>query len=1180
MPTTVLPWHSLKTRITLSTLVIFLMSLWALSLYASRMLQADMERLLGEQQAATAAYAASELQGKLDDRIKALELVAQGIDTSLIDNPVALQKFLDQRFVLHKQFNDGVLAYRVDGTAIAESPFSPERIGVNYLDRDYLVGAIKNGKSTIGQPVVGKTKKVPNIVMAAPIRDAQGKVIGALSGVTNLGKPNFLDKITDSRYGKTGGFFIMAPQYRLIVTATDKTRVMETLPPPGAISLLDRRAQGFEGSEIFINPKGVETMTSAKGVPVAGWYVSASLPVTEAFAPIHEMKQRMWLATLFLTLLAGGLTWWILRRQFSALQETVKTLADLADTDKYPQPLSIRRQDEIGQLVGGFNRLLDTLGQREETLRKSEERNRGLLANLDAGIVVHAADTSIITNNHRASVILGLSDQQMSGKLAIDPEWTFLHENHEPFSLEEYPVNQIASKKQAIRNFVLGINRPATNDVVWVSVNGFPELDSKGEITEIVISFFDITERKQVEERLRESEDLLNASQRLSMVGGWAWNVEAQTMYWTEEAYRIHDLEVGEIESGSKGHITRSAECYGPEDRPVIMAAFHRCIEEGVPYDLEFPFTTAKGRQLWIRTTARPVSESGKVVRVIGNIMDITERKQAEKEQYELTARYRLANKATNDVIWDWDVIQDTQRWNEVGTAVFGWTEIVEHPVSAHWWVERIHPDDQERVHDSFFAVVSNPERDVWHDEYRFRKADDAYAAVMDRGYVMRDAQGQAIRMIGAMQDITERKQAEAELERHRHHLEELVADRTASLEQTNLELTTAKLGAEAANRAKSQFVANMSHELRTPMNAIMGMTGLALRRATDPPLIEKLTKIDKASRHLLSVINDILDISKIEAGRLTLERGNFKFGLVLENLVNMVGQRAAEKGLALRVDLPPEIAQQSFSGDPLRLGQILLNLTYNAIKFTARGSVTVRIIKLEETLADVLLRCEVLDTGIGIAPEDQKRLFTAFEQVDGSMTRKYGGTGLGLVISQRLAELMGGDIALSSTLGQGSIFWLTVRLDKTSDAVPPAPTFAGNSAETQLYARHAGTRILLAEDEPVNQEVSRGLLEYVRLTVELAEDGEAAVAMAQRSHYDLILMDMQMPQMNGIEATQMIRAMPDYADTPILAMTASAFDEDRRVCLDAGMDDHIGKPVDSDKLYETLLKWLDKSAQ
>jgi CheY-like chemotaxis protein/two-component sensor histidine kinase len=370
-----------------------------------------------------------------------------------------------------------------------------------------------------------------------------------------------------------------------------------------------------------------------------------------------------------------------------------------------------------------------------------------------------------------------------------------------------------------------------------------------------------------------------------------------------------------------------------------------------------------------------------------------------------------------------------------------------------------------------------------------------------------------------------------------------------------------------------------MSHELRTPMNAILGMTSLALRRTTDPQLVDKLKKIDNASHLLLSVINDILDISKIEAGRLTLERVSFKFGSVLESVMNIVGQRVAEKGLKLFIDLPSEVARLSLLGDPLRLGQILLNLTGNAVKFTAQGAVTVRIMKLEESQDDVLLRCEVQDSGIGITPEEQRRLFIAFEQADGSMTRKYGGTGLGLVISRRLAELMGGDIGLISTAGLGSTFWLIVRFSKAGkDAVAPAPTSAAGSAEMQLKTCHAGTRILLAEDEPINQEVSRGLLEDVGLTVELAEDGGVAVAMAQRSHYDLILMDMQMPQMNGVEATRVIRALPGYAQTPILAMTANAFEEDRKICLESGMDDHISKPVAPEVLYAILVKWLQRA--
>jgi signal transduction histidine kinase/CheY-like chemotaxis protein len=414
------------------------------------------------------------------------------------------------------------------------------------------------------------------------------------------------------------------------------------------------------------------------------------------------------------------------------------------------------------------------------------------------------------------------------------------------------------------------------------------------------------------------------------------------------------------------------------------------------------------------------------------------------------------------------------------------------------------------------------------------------------------------------------RELANAELKSYQDHLEQLVDERTTAL-------SLAKEAAEAASRAKSSFLANMSHELRTPMNAIMGMTRLALRRAEDPKLIEQLDKIDSASRHLLAVINDILDISKIEADRLTVEQVDFKLGSVLENLTSLIGHKAAEKQLQFHIDQDPPLKGLTLRGDPLRLGQILLNLTSNALKFTDRGSVAVRCQLIEETPSDILLRFEVEDSGIGITPEEQQRLFTAFEQADGSMTRKYGGTGLGLAISKRLARLMGGDIGVDSLPGAGSTFWFTARLGKAGDAALPLPAVKALSAEACLQSQYAGTRILLAEDEPINQEVSLAMLEGVGFVVDVAEDGLQAVEMAKLTRYALILMDMQMPNLNGIDATKIIRTLPDYVTTPILAMTANAFDEDRQLCLDAGLNDHISKPVEPERLFESLFRWLSK---
>jgi CheY-like chemotaxis protein/two-component sensor histidine kinase len=369
-----------------------------------------------------------------------------------------------------------------------------------------------------------------------------------------------------------------------------------------------------------------------------------------------------------------------------------------------------------------------------------------------------------------------------------------------------------------------------------------------------------------------------------------------------------------------------------------------------------------------------------------------------------------------------------------------------------------------------------------------------------------------------------------------------------------------------------------MSHELRTPMNGVLGMIDIAKRRMADPKGLDYLGKAKLSADRLLGVLNDILDISKIEAGRMVFESIPLQLSVVVDNLTSTLGHKATEKGLRLATDLPADLMRQPLKGDPLRLGQILFNLVGNAIKFTPQGEVTLRARAVEESEKSVQVRFEVSDTGIGIELEAQSRLFQSFEQADNSMTRNYGGTGLGLAISKRLVNLMGGTIGMESTPGTGSTFWFVVPLKKReADAVPPAPTFTALTAEQRLQAEYAGTRILLAEDEPIAQEVSRGLLEDVGLLVDLAEDGQQALELAKQNTYALILMDMQMPNLNGVAATQAIRALPAYAQTPILALTANAFDEDRQRCLDAGMNDHIAKPVDPDRLYETLLAWLER---
>ena len=658
-----------------------------------------------------------------------------------------------------------------------------------------------------------------------------------------------------------------------------------------------------------------------------------------------------------------------------------------------------------------------------------------------------------------------------------------------------------------------------------------------------------------------------------------------------------------------------------PDQVDLSLAAFQRILQ-GAHVFIETGLQHKNGSRIDVEVNGVLLPDGT----VLGELHDITPfnavqtalaalNLQLEERIAERTSQLSLATDSAQIGIWDYSVADDRISWSKWMFEIYG-VEEKDFGGAYEAWRAGLHPDDLARGEAAIQMALRGEK--MFDIEFRVVRPSGEIRHIKGAALVERDTNGVARRMVGVNYDVTVIKQAEYELEKLNEKLvaankelafqngekedraaeltlanTELVVqnaakeDRAAELVVANkelvfqngekgkraAELVIAKNQADAANQSKSAFLANMSHEIRTPMNAIIGLTHLLQRAGTSPEQAARLSKISNAGHHLLSIINDILDISKIEAGHVELENTDFHLASIFDNVQSIIADPCKDKGLAIQIDYGT--VPLWLCGDPTRLRQALLNFAGNAVKFTEQGSITLRAKLLEEKNDELLIRFEVADTGLGITAEQIPRLFNAFAQADVSTTRKYGGTGLGLAISRRLAMLMGGEAAVTSTPGEGSTFWFTAWLGRGQGVMPIISNERTCNAEAMLRSKHADARLLLVEDNEVNREVALELLNSVGLRADTAENGLQAIAMACTQHYDLILMDMQMPKMDGIEATRAIRALPGWASSPILAMTANAFDADKIRCTQAGMNDFITKPVDPKIFFTTLCKWL-----
>jgi len=671
-------------------------------------------------------------------------------------------------------------------------------------------------------------------------------------------------------------------------------------------------------------------------------------------------------------------------------------------------------------------------------------------------------------------------------------------------------------------------NRAKDGSLYWVNTIIVPFTGEDGAIERYISIRTDVTPAKLAEQRLRASEAFLDRTGRVAGVGGWEYEMDSGRIIWSAQTYRIH-----EVEPGYTPNLEEAIRFYAPQAREAIRDAVRTCSETGQGWDLEVPFITAKGREIWVRAVGAAERESGRVVRLVGAFQDISMRKQIEAQLQAAHERFSIAAHAAGIGVWEWDVASNTLTWDE------GMYRLYACPRSAAaepyaLWAQAVHPEDLLRCEAALQAALDGT-RD-YDPEFRVRLPEGTVRHVKAAARVLRDAAGRALRMTGVNIDITERKHAE-------------------------LALQEAKARAEQASLAKGRFLANMSHEIRTPLNAVLGLTHLLEQTRLDREQEGFVAKVRLAGAALLEVVNDVLDLSKIEAGELLIEHAPFRPARLLEELEDLMSVQAQAKGLRLAVEAVPALPEWVL-GDAARLRQVLTNLLGNAIKFTERGSVRLRVLPAGGTR----LRFEVHDTGIGIAPEAQARLFKPFAQADASTTRRFGGTGLGLSIVKRLGEMMGGAVGLDSTPGQGSLFWVELPL-------PPAETGASEPAALPTQPLD-GLRVLVVDDSDLNREVACRILQGAGAEVVLAGNGQQALRLLRAgARVDVALMDVHMPEMDGCAATRAIRDDPALAGLPVVALTAGALASERDQALAAGMDAFIGKPFEPAQLLQTLYK-------
>lgn len=793
-------------------------------------------------------------------------------------------------------------------------------------------------------------------------------------------------------------------------------------------------------------------------------------------------------------------------------------------------------RDAAGEVVGA-SAIVRDIGPRliaERRLRESEGLFREIFAHAPFGMCVGGFDGSFRQVNAPLCRMLGYSEEELLQRRAQDishpgdVETTLARLDE----LRRDPSQCLEAEKRYIHR---------DGHVVWARIKLSPVRDASGGALYLVVHIEDITERKRTWEALQESELRFRNIADSSPTMLWVTDANGGLQFINRMLLEFSGASFDQAQ-GRGWHVF-----VHPGDAPQYVVAFERAMRERSAFRAEARVRRADGEWRWFGSYATPrFSPGGEFLGHIGLSSDITERLKAEQELRSSEEKFRQLAENIREVFWMMppsgeEILYVSPAYEQI------WEQSRESLYqNAMSWFEAVHPQDRAAAHGAFARQMQG---EPLESIYRIHTRSGREKWIRDRAFPIRDRDGRIIRVAGLAEEITERKRHETEL-------------------------ILAREEADAANSAKSRFLANMSHEIRTPMNGVIGMIQLLLDTRLTVEQRQYLAVAQDSARVLLALIDDILDLSKIEAGKIVLEHVSFSLRDVVDAVVQVLRVQAGAKGLKFSARVAADIAP-FLSGDAHRLRQVLTNLATNAIKFTERGEVTLEAQLQSLSEGRTCIHFAIRDTGIGIQPDQVARLFSAFTQADASTTRKYGGTGLGLAISKQLVEMMGGTIGAESAAGGGSRFWFTAMFE-----VPQTDAPAVSSGQRRLRSPAVTglpdrcLRILVAEDNAINREVALAQLEKLGARADAVVNGAEAVAAVRSGGYDLVLMDCEMPEMDGFEATRTIRHSL-ASSIPIIAVTADAMPADRERCLREGMNDYIAKPVDVSELKAALSKWL-----